>query len=80
MLCISLIVPSFFFLKISRFFQILYTKAPTLLHLKSFGCLTYASTIQAYRTKCDTRVKKTIFLGYRNDTKGFLLYDLHMIL
>lgn len=58
-------------------FQLLYNKPPTLLHLKSFGCLAFASTLHVHRTKFDSRARKTVFLGFRNGTKGYLLYDLH---
>lgn len=58
-------------------FQLLYNKPPTLLHLKSFGCLAFASTLHAHHTKFDSRARKTVFLGFRNGTKGYLLYDLH---
>lgn len=58
-------------------FQLLYNKSPTLLHLKSFGCLAFVYTLHAYRTKFDSRARKTVFLGFRNGTKGYLLYDLN---
>ncbi|CAJ2632157.1 unnamed protein product [Trifolium pratense] len=57
-------------------YNLLYQKPPTFLHLKSFGCLAYASTIQNHRTKFDTRARKSIFLGYRDGTKGYFLYDI----
>lgn len=63
-------------LKNNSLFHLLYDKAPTLLHLKSFSCLAYASTILANRTKFDTRTRKTIFLSFRNGAKGYLLSDL----
>ncbi|KAK2387518.1 cysteine-rich RECEPTOR kinase [Trifolium repens] len=55
----------------------LHDQHPTLLHLKCFGCLAYASTLHNHRTKFDARSRKSVFLGYRNGTKGYFLYDLH---
>lgn len=57
-------------------FQLLYNKAPPLMHLKTFGCLTFASTLTTHRTKFDTRAHKNIFLNFRNGTKEYLLYDI----
>ncbi|KAK2413561.1 putative mitochondrial protein [Trifolium repens] len=57
-------------------YNILFQEPPTFMHLKSFGCLAYASTIKNHRTKFDTRARKCIFLGYRDGTKGYFLYDI----
>lgn len=56
--------------------QILFNETLTLIHLKVFGCLAYASTLHANKTKFDPCARKTVFLGYTEGTKGFLLYDL----
>lgn len=64
-------------LKNNSLFQLLYNKAPPLLHLKTFGCLYFSSTLISQMTKFDICAKKTHFLGFRNGTKGYFLYDLH---
>lgn len=43
------------------YFHLLYNKPHTLLHLKTFGCLAYASNLLVNRTKFDPHARKTIF-------------------
>ncbi|XP_057734746.1 uncharacterized protein LOC130950242 [Arachis stenosperma] len=57
-------------------FQLLYQTFPDLSDLKIFGCLAYACTITAGRHKLDPRARKSIFLGFREGVKGFVLMDL----
>lgn len=68
-------VPSRFLNNVSPY-EVLYGKLPVLSHLRSLGCLCYASTISAHRKKLDSRARKYVFLGYRTGIKGCLLYDL----
>ncbi|KAI5416724.1 hypothetical protein KIW84_041663 [Lathyrus oleraceus] len=56
-------------------YQMLHSTPPILNHLKVFGCLAYSSTLHNNRTKFAPRARKSIFLGYREGTKGYLLYD-----
>ncbi|KAI5427014.1 hypothetical protein KIW84_032442 [Lathyrus oleraceus] len=53
----------------------LHSTPPSLNHLKVFGCLAYSSTLHNNRTKFAPRARKSIFLGYREGTKGYLFYD-----
>ncbi|KAI5424560.1 hypothetical protein KIW84_030658 [Lathyrus oleraceus] len=56
-------------------YQMLHSIPPSLIHLRFFGCLAYSSTLHNHRTKFEPRARKCIFLGYREGTKGYLLYD-----
>lgn len=57
-------------------FEVLHNSQPTILYLKVFGCLAYASTISHNRTKLDNAARKCIFLSFQPGTKGYLFFDL----
>jgi hypothetical protein len=44
-------------------------------HLKVFGSTCNALIPNEHRCKLDARIRKCIFLGYSNTTKGYCLYD-----
>jgi len=54
----------------------LYLKSPTYLDLKTFGCLSFASTPDVNRNKLDPRARKCVFIGFKNEIKGYILLDL----
>jgi hypothetical protein len=52
-------------------YELFFHKLPDLTNLKSFGCLCFNSTISQNGTKLDPRAQKSVFLGFKNNTKGF---------
>lgn len=63
-------------LKLKSPYEFLHQHPPILIHLKTFGCLSYATSLQAHRTKVAPRARKAIFIGFKEGTKGYILYDL----
>jgi len=57
-------------------YQVLYDILPDIQSFKVFGCLCYASTLQAHRTKLQSRARKYVFLGYKSGFKGSIIFYL----
>lgn len=56
--------------------EMLFKKPPVYSHLKVFGCLCFNATLKRSRNKMDERARKSIFIGFPANTKGYILYDL----
>lgn len=57
-------------------YELLFKNPSSYMHLKVFSCLCYATYTQAHMNKFDYRARKSMFIGYKDDIKGFILYDL----
>jgi hypothetical protein len=57
-------------------YSILFNKEPNYHDFRSFGCLTYASTLASSRNKFSPRVVAAVFLSYPIGYKGYKLLDL----
>lgn len=57
-------------------YSILHGKDDDYSLIRTFGCLTYASTLAARRTKFDPRATPCFFMGYTVGVKGYKLYDI----
>lgn len=64
------------FLNIKCPYELLFQQPPSLIHLKVFGFLGYVTSNQIHQTEFDQRARKNVFLGFKDDTKGYILYDL----
>lgn len=56
-------------------YELIYNTQPNLSHLKSFGCLCFA-TILNNKDKFSSRSEKCVFVGYSFNKKGYKLYSL----
>lgn len=57
-------------------FELLFKKVHSYGHIRSFGCLCFASNLTTHKTKFTSRARKCIFISNVANTKGYILYDL----
>lgn len=57
-------------------FTLLYNSPVDHSFFRTFGCLVYASTLNAHRLKFHPRARMCVFVGYQSGNKGYKLYDI----
>ena len=57
-------------------YDLLYKKAIDYSAMRVFGCLAFASTLSAHRTKFQPRACACVFIGYPMGMKSYKLYDI----
>jgi len=57
-------------------YEKMYSHPPDFTHLRTFGCLCYASTSHDHPNKFEPRARRCIFVGYPAGQKAFKLYDI----
>jgi hypothetical protein len=57
-------------------YEVIFGHTPIYNHIKTFGCLCFASKIPRDRNKFAARSRKCIFVGYPHGKKGWRLYDI----
>ena len=58
-------------------YEVLFNQTPSYSHLRSFGCLCFATNVNPHKHKFTPRARQSTFLGYPFNIKGYKLFDLH---
>ena len=57
-------------------YEVLFKQFPSYSHLRTFGCLCFATDVSPNKHKFSLRARKSVFLGYSFSIKGYKLFDL----
>ena len=57
-------------------YEVLFNKVPSYTHLRTFGCLYFATSVSPHKHKFFPRARKSVFLGYPFSIKGYKIFDL----
>lgn len=57
-------------------YEFLHGTKPNISYLRIFGCVCYVHVNENKCTKLDPRSRKCVFLGYKNGTKGYIVFDI----
>ena len=57
-------------------YEVLFNQIPSYSHLRTFGCLCFATDVTPHKHKFTPRARKSVFLGYPFNIKGYRLFDL----
>ena len=56
-------------------YEVLFNKISSYSHPRTFGCLCFATDVTPYKHKFTPRARKSVFLGYSFNIKGYKLFD-----
>jgi hypothetical protein len=56
-------------------YEVWFGQKPSVQHLRTFGCIGYVKDTRPHLTKLEDRGRQTVFIGYEQGTKGYMMYD-----
>ena len=57
-------------------YEVLFKQVPSYSHLRTFGCLCFATNVSPHKHKFSPRARKSVFLGYPFNIKGYKLFNI----